>query len=435
MTSVHLFLLQLVAVSVDCPTLLNFASSLNIPAKNASLWTALSLPNDCCTAQGITCSGGKVTEIYWSSMSPALDGTIDKASIPPVLVKLQLGYNSLTGTIPNIFPTTLQVLVLSQNLLSGSVPTYPPGLTLIDVSNNQLNGTIPSPFPSTLQTAYFHNNKFLGSIPSPLPSGLLLMYVYGNSMLGDIPALPTSLQELGIGWPAMYGNHFTGSVVFQKPVRLYLNNNYISNIVVNDSSAITGCDLSGTALLGNPNLGNLAACIKTGLYSANSLPNTISPKISAGKSITNLPHTSVSILVTSNSLWTSSIFSFKTNSNNLFTKMITITSATTSSILTKMVSITGTTDSSILTKYLPISSSDDKNSFNAATFLRSYSTLIQSTIGNALNVTVSIKGKDASLSLSLTVFNVSKLLINTLLLASIATKTPWMRKTHISQSV
>ena len=130
-----------------------------------------------------------------------------------------------------------------------------------------------------------------GSIPSPLPSALRALFVDGNQMTGDVPQLPATLTNLGLGYIGYSGNHFTGSVVLNRPVEVFINNNWITDVVVYDTSQLSYCDLSNNALLGNPDIANLTMCTQNSLYSANLLPITISSKTTqaATNPISNIP--------------------------------------------------------------------------------------------------------------------------------------------------
>ena len=116
----------------------------------------------------------------------------------------------------------------------------------------------------------------MGSIPSTLPVGLVRLNIYGNKMSGNIPSFPPTLQYLWLGYPGESGNHFTGSLRLNQPLRLYINNNGITDVILQDSSQIDSryCDLSNNPLLGNPNIAALTMCAQNGLYSAESLPVT-----------------------------------------------------------------------------------------------------------------------------------------------------------------
>ena len=137
--------------------------------------------------------------------------------------------------------------------------------------NGSINGTA---IPSTVTHLSLDNNALTGSIPSQLPVVMTNLWLDGNKMSGDLPSFPSALQLLYLGYSGSYGNHFTGSLRLNRPVQLYINSNWITDVVVQDSSGLTSCDLSNNPLLGNPNIVGLSICTKSGLYSAALLPAT-----------------------------------------------------------------------------------------------------------------------------------------------------------------
>ena len=94
-----------------------------------------------------------------------------------------------------------------------------------------------------------------------------------NNLTGVIPALPQTLNNLQLGYPDdSKFNNFTGSLLLNQPLYLYINNNLISDLIVYDPSLLANnCDLSNNPLLGNPHIMNLTMCIQTGLYASQSL--------------------------------------------------------------------------------------------------------------------------------------------------------------------
>ena len=114
-----------------------------------------------------------------------------------------------------------------------------------------------------------------GTIPDLWPSGLIALYLSNNHFIGDVPTFPLSLQILVLGYPGYPGNHFSGVVRINAPTQLYINDNWITDIIIQDRSGLTNnCDLSNNPLLGNPNIDFLNTCTKNGLYSVNLLPKT-----------------------------------------------------------------------------------------------------------------------------------------------------------------
>ena len=236
-----IFIFVVFSASIDCPDMINFALGLRLNVNQPAMWNQLEL--NCCFPNGISCdSNFRVTNISWDNLQ--LDGVINGTALPPTLVSLSLVDNFLTGDIPAVFPS---------------------GIVNLDLRTNFLTGTIQS-----------------------LPPGLITLGLHDNFMHGNVPPLPLTLASLGLGWPGSYGNHFTGSVALNRPYMVFISNNYITDIVVLDTTILgNNCDISGNPLLGNPNIAPLSACIQGGLYNANLLPNTISTTRSTTS--TNLP--------------------------------------------------------------------------------------------------------------------------------------------------
>ena len=152
-------------------------------------------------------------------------------------------------------------------------------MTQIDWGGKGLNGVINgTAIPSSMIILRLNNNAIIGSITNALPDGLLYLYLYGNQMSGDLPSFPNTLTRLVLGYPGYPGNRFTGTLILNQPIQLYINDNWITDVVIRDSSVLaTGgylCDLSNTPLLGNQNIAELTICTKNGLYSAALLPVT-----------------------------------------------------------------------------------------------------------------------------------------------------------------
>ena len=113
------------------------------------------------------------------------------------------------------FPA-LQTLVISQNLLCGSLPsTLPAQLQILDASDNRLSGSLPAGWAtsnsaSRLQQLYLFNNRLSGTLPPTWPSQLQLLQINGNSFAGTLPGELGQLQQLQA--MALGNNAFTGQL-------------------------------------------------------------------------------------------------------------------------------------------------------------------------------------------------------------------------------
>ena len=221
-------------VSQDCPILVALAQQMNLPVKHPTIWNSFKNSNqDCCAATGITCRDNKITVINWQNYQ--LGGNIQDAVFPPDLEVLQISGNSLTGSIP-VFPASLERIHLNGNYLTG------------DISN--------------------------------LPTGLKIIYL---AWFGDSIYSP-----------------FTGTLNITKPTTISICKTLISDVVVANTSQILVCDLNNTPMLDSPNLNALRAkgCTTSGVYSSNLLPITLSTSkrtLTIGKTTSYLPTKRISI--------------------------------------------------------------------------------------------------------------------------------------------
>eukprot|EP00835_Amoeboradix_gromovi_P002234 NODE_122_length_18870_cov_0.236908.p5 type:complete len:345 gc:universal NODE_122_length_18870_cov_0.236908:15268-14234(-) len=266
---------HVIAISVDCPNVVDLARTLGMKGTAPDQFADIQV--DCCHGFGVTCDKERVIEIVWYSIY--LNGTLSNNYIPSNLIGLYLENNRIQGKIPTKLPLTLKYFDVSNNEISGTIPAeLPPNLVYFDVSANKVTGSIPPTLPKTLSTLSLWSNFINGTIPDPLPPNLIELFLNNNKMFGDVPKLPESLTSLNLGYPRQIAGlkpHFTGTVELFAPTDVRINNNYITNIIVHDASALKQCDLSQNPLLGNPNVEYLRMCITSGLYDASTLPRTM----------------------------------------------------------------------------------------------------------------------------------------------------------------
>jgi len=221
-----------------------------------------------CSWFGVTCTSGHVTQLQLIGNN--LVGTIPAAMMTGLtsLKILDLSSNTLTGTIPAL-PSALTQLYLYINSLSGTIPALPSGLIDLDLGSNQLTGSIPT-LPAGLTLLDLTFNQLSGGIPV-LPTGLVTTYLYVNKLTGTIPAIPTSAVNFNVGTNLLTGtippisslislayfgvdtNQLTGSIPTLPPgmQTLYAyDNNLSGSIPALPSSLLTlvasGDNLTGT---------------------------------------------------------------------------------------------------------------------------------------------------------------------------------------------
>jgi len=134
-----------------------------------------------------------------------LDGPLPPVSMRELqgLTHLQLGVNTITGSLPDTLQelTDLVVLEVLDNEIQGSVPSWIGNLhslKVLLVHINYISGSIPSEIGllSSLEVFKGSHNLFAGSIPSEIASlsKLRVLDVAANSLSGPVPA--TSFNAL-----------------------------------------------------------------------------------------------------------------------------------------------------------------------------------------------------------------------------------------------
>ncbi|KAL6993099.1 hypothetical protein U1Q18_011218 [Sarracenia purpurea var. burkii] len=216
------------------------------------------------------------------------------------LEELDLSDNGFSGPIPVINSTTLNILNLSSNALSGSLPSSVGRCLIVDLSSNMLSGDVSAmqSWEGDVEILDLSSNKLSGSIvdlTSKFPS-LTILNMKNNSLGGTLPplfgsyprlsAVDLSLNELDGPIPPSFftsmtltnlnlsGNHFTGSIPLQRShtsallvLPSYPQMEYLD---LSDNS-LTGTLSSGIGNLGRLKLLNLA---KNGF--SGQIPNELS---------------------------------------------------------------------------------------------------------------------------------------------------------------
>lgn len=158
------------------------------------------------------------------------------------LLTLDLRFNQLRGSLPEIPPETINFYFVSDNGFSGTILPMICNMSLIrvlDLANNNFSGAIPQCLTNlsrTLTVLNLHNNYFHGSIPhwnkstcslrmidfssnqleGPLPRSLvncteLEFLNVGNNMIGDtFPSWLGSLANLSV--LILRSNRFQGAI-------------------------------------------------------------------------------------------------------------------------------------------------------------------------------------------------------------------------------
>ena len=113
---------------------------------------------------------------------------------PAQLWELELSDNCLTGSLPSSgWPIQLHALYVSGNSLSSSIPAglsteqTVPELQELTLDSNHLTGTVPAMWPPLLQTLSLANNSFHGSLPERLSSMLQVLQMdFSENMITGV---------------------------------------------------------------------------------------------------------------------------------------------------------------------------------------------------------------------------------------------------------
>ncbi|ESR61929.1 hypothetical protein CICLE_v10018217mg [Citrus x clementina] len=123
---------------------------------------------------------------------------------PPRLEVFLVSNNQFTGEIIQSIcsSSTLEVLDLSDNGFSGTIPVCIGNFSLLDLRNNRLNGTIPEAFAEAnlLRTLNLNNNELEGPVPKSLVNCAKLEVLdIGNNKVKDVfPYWLGNLTELQV---------------------------------------------------------------------------------------------------------------------------------------------------------------------------------------------------------------------------------------------
>ncbi|QHO25181.1 uncharacterized protein DS421_12g378810 [Arachis hypogaea] len=138
-------------------------------------------------------------------------------SIPPSMGQLDklkflsLGSNHIEGPIPIELEhlVNLEVLDLSHNKISGVIPSWIgqlSRLSILDVSNNRLEGPIPFGILNHCNYVQLSNNSISGSLPSQMGNLSYLDLSY-NNLSGNIPVGIYSVSYLNISYNSFDLDH------------------------------------------------------------------------------------------------------------------------------------------------------------------------------------------------------------------------------------
>ncbi|OAY67163.1 Receptor-like protein 12 [Ananas comosus] len=111
---------------------------------------------------------------------------------------LDLSDNQINGRLPLLMGSTmLWYLKLSSNQFEGQLPSLPYNIEMIDLSNNFFTGVVPNVVLPQLDSLFLSNNDISGSIPSALCDSTFLevLDLSNNNLSGEIPECIGKSQE------------------------------------------------------------------------------------------------------------------------------------------------------------------------------------------------------------------------------------------------
>ncbi|XP_077233363.1 uncharacterized protein LOC143875640 [Tasmannia lanceolata] len=172
------------------------------------------------------------------------------------LYNLNLGHNSLKGTIPSwlLYNTSCQALLLSGNLFEGSIPQSTRNTTtsvvFLDISDNNLSEPLPTNIGTLFpQLNYFNLSKNIlqGRIPSSMGEikHLKILDLSSNNLSGEMPHQLskncTQLVYLNVSNNRLQGNVLPIDAILTRLQYLLVSNNNFTGII--PSSLLNSTDL------------------------------------------------------------------------------------------------------------------------------------------------------------------------------------------------
>jgi len=127
------------------------------------------------------------------------------------VVGLQIGFENMTGTIPDLKLSELELINMQANDLTGSIPNFShsPNLKHIELDFNDLSGEIPAfDFCENLEFLELDENCLTGRLPIFKSKKLQKIHIDKNELTGPVPNynLPDLTRLL------MSDNNFSGTV-------------------------------------------------------------------------------------------------------------------------------------------------------------------------------------------------------------------------------
>ncbi|KAH9288265.1 hypothetical protein KI387_032382, partial [Taxus chinensis] len=155
-----------------------------------------------------------------------------------VLVELDLSRNNLSGPLGVITSTTVKILNISSNSLSGTLPSSTGTCAVLDLSNNKFTGnlSVMQTWGNSMQVLDLSCNQITGSIPNETSQFLRLTHLNlsHNALSGPLPSILGTypkLNVLDLSFNNISGLLLTSLFRSSTLARLHLSSNYFMGAI------------------------------------------------------------------------------------------------------------------------------------------------------------------------------------------------------------
>ncbi|XP_077220690.1 LRR receptor-like serine/threonine-protein kinase GHR1 [Tasmannia lanceolata] len=153
---------------------------------------------------------------------------------PLVITELDLSANNLSGPISMIMSTTLRILNLSSNAITGELPLLTGSCSLLDLSGNQLSGNLSAiaKWGNAIEFLDLSQNQLTGPLPEATSQFLRLNYLNlsHNFLVDTLPTVLTQypkLRTLDLSFNQFNGPLLTDLLISPTLQELHLQNNLL----------------------------------------------------------------------------------------------------------------------------------------------------------------------------------------------------------------
>eukprot|EP00834_Sanchytrium_tribonematis_P005740 NODE_368_length_8682_cov_0.309915.p1 type:complete len:428 gc:universal NODE_368_length_8682_cov_0.309915:1337-2620(+) len=226
-----LLLRFLIAVSIDCPVVIQLALDLDIKYTNTAYYAQYE--QDCCLGYGVICENERVVELRWGFTKKYNQVTYPVIQLPPQLRVLDLSYSTKYKIIRKL-PDTLKVLILDNvNDIKLEINAFP-NLTYFQITFAQLS--LLPPLPNSLEVLDIYS-CFDFVLPKNTANLKEFYNAYGDfGYPRQFPNLPDTIEALDVSNSNLFGPI---SIDFKSIRSLTLNNNLLSGNLTITSPNIT----------------------------------------------------------------------------------------------------------------------------------------------------------------------------------------------------